>query len=187
MTKSDKFDNAKSTLLKYYSDSQTRLSTRLFAFSVVVFTLLQISSWSNKGLSAIARNIVLFSVNFSPTFIAFFFALLVIITYMVRTVFRFASFSAMCNWVIIEPFNSGGTDMIHSISESIFRKMSKKPERIFWVFPFNLFVCGRIVDDNKANDRLNKANNLTGWLVSFVLAFITLVYFLWIYYETLFG
>jgi hypothetical protein len=187
MAESTEFNAAKSTLLKYYSDLQNSLGVRLFAFSVLLFTLFQITSWnSSQGLSAIWDGTFSISSLFKITL--FLLAIFVIISYMVRTIFRYASLSGICNWIIvIEPFSNGTKSIQAAICAEIYQRMVCRETHVFVRFPFQWFVSGTLGDDEELNRKWNNVSNFYGWSVSLIIGIFLLTCFLLVYSNILFS
>jgi hypothetical protein len=187
MAESTEFNAAKNTLLKYYSDLQNSLGVRLFAFSVLLFTLFQITSWNNsQGLTAIWGGTISILSIFKITW--FFLAIFVIISYMVRTIFRYASLSAICNWIIVvEPFSNGTKSIQAAICAEIYQRMVCHETQVFIRFPFQWFVSGTLGEDEDLNRKWNNVSNFYGWLVSFIIGVFLLTSFLLVYYNILFS
>jgi hypothetical protein len=179
------FSSAKNALLKYFSDLQNSLGLRLFAFSVLLFSLFQIASWNNnKGLTALMdSNPYVSAIRLG----LFFSAVLFVLIYMVRTVFRYASISGICNQIIIlEPFDSKYQSIQAAICYTIYPNMVLHEKKVFYEFPFQWFVGGTICSNDEANNKFIKKENRKGWLVSFGIAFGLLILFISVYYKIFF-
>lgn len=186
MDELNEFNSTKNALLKYHSNIQSSLGTRLFAFSVLLFTLFQISSWNNnQGLTAIIGSTSTIYSSFKLTL--FFLAIYVIFVYIVRTIFRYASMSGICNWlIVILPLSNPAKSLHSSILADVYQKMICYNTKIFGIFPSYWFISGVLCDDEELSGRWNKKSICYGWITSGVIGFFILSCFLLIYSNILF-
>jgi hypothetical protein len=177
------FVNAKSALLKYYSDIQISLGARLIGFGVAIFTLLQVVNWNKTGLSEVfsasfSSGIVTFALKLVP----FFVAVLILMTYSVRTIFRYASVSGVCNSIIgINISNIDQNDPVHyAICKRSYEDMLTAKIRVFKWLPFEWFLTGATMGGKEKDKERNARANALGWFVSIFIAFFASVILLWL-------
>lgn len=165
--------NAKNTLLKYYSDVQISLGTRILALGAIIFALFQATNYADLAI---------FSVPF-------YFALIVVILPIIRTAFRYAAISGYCNSIITHKTPDKIEMSIHS---SICALSYEKMDKVFMVFPSDLFFAGTLpknIPSEASNDdskqKISKwdgwMRSLLGWLISLVIAEVLALALVWMF------
>ncbi len=178
------FNRAKESLLKYYSDVQVSLGARLIGFGVALFTLLEAfrNFNSDKLSQMIFGEILTFPLLPLIQGILLFHGILLLVTYMVRTILRYAAISGFCNALVgVVPFKINDETIVHAeISKKAYEIMNLGSEgkgtRVFRIFPFGFFLGGDMGEGEK--ERM-KRDNYLGWFWSLLIgALITFAMFI---------
>jgi hypothetical protein len=154
--KRGEFSETKDALLRYYSSKQSSQAARLVGFGVALFTLLQVVQQSkDKPLSDIFINTDIFFSEFLQTiglsevfssigagakFFLFLASLVIIMTFLVRTFFRFAVFAQAAEFLLRLPPAKVPecTEPIHSVID--IAVMGDMKEKKAFGFRLSLFT-----------------------------------------------
>lgn len=182
------FNEAKNSLINYYSGVQVSLGERILGLGAVLFALFQVTSWSKSGLTAMTTyKISLLIINFPPKLILFFFAVFILILYMVRTGLRYASVSGYLNTIItLEPIKNLESSIHASITRESYKEMVDAKIRVFQLIPFNWFLSGVMSSVEAEARKFNKRSNRRGWAFSMVISFMLSGMLFWVLQEILF-
>lgn len=166
----------KSILLRFFTDSTTALGARLIGLAVALFTLLQAvqTSGENKFSQFMPYFPPIMNLNVPVAWMTPLLCLLVfgLITYIVRTLFRYATYMGLCSYVIAtketDPSLREAEDPLHKTYLQVIDLM--KTKKLFWVFPITWFISSK---------EFQRENRL-GWLASLLLAFALTTCLLWL-------
>lgn len=177
MSESNAFNNAKNSLLRYYSSQQTSQGTRLIGFTVGLFTLLQTVQYAQEvslskvfpDLTECIRIIEVCawlgeSVKFSLLFLAIF----ILLTWTVRTIFRFLVYAYFAERLMKVTQEGIGEPMHSTIHSTITEKLDEENVKAYWFFPLTWFF--------------RRKDKLKGWICCLFLAglcTLILLWFLW--------
>ena len=155
------FVNAKNGLLKYYTDSQTSLATRFFAFVTAIFAM-TVALGSNLLFNSFNVSFFHGSEAFSAKLLVFVVGSFVLLIYAVRTVFRYAVFAGLCNRVLVVRLEElDGKNSIHDeIHWNAIERL--KPYKLFIWFKAQYFI-----EDARQKEDIRK-----GWVISFLIALV---------------
>jgi len=176
------FEEARNTLLSHYSDSQTSQGARLIGFAVALFTLIQTvqSSGSNLLSTIFPTGLVMAGFEILTPYangakaILLFAGILVLMTYIVRTMFRFAVYSGFASYLInLLPFEVEKNQSIQSaIHNAVIQSMINKNAKLYWVIQCKWFIASEC----------HRRENRNGWILALIIALILtsiLVWLLW--------
>ena len=154
------FINAKNSVLKYYTDSETSLATRFFAFVTAIFALV-IAFGSNVLHRSFEITVLNSQVAVALKLIFFAVGSFVLLVYAVRTVFRYAVFAGLCNRVLL--VRSNEIDKAKALHEEIHFKAIQKLEqdgKLYWRIDPKYFI-------SRTDEGID---NKKGWYISIVVA-----------------
>lgn len=195
------FEKGKGSLLRYYSDIQTSLVTRLIGFVAGLFILVQTVQTSEiypivnvfpiQPLISITINEPYLSIVSFLRLLIFAAAILVLTYFIVRTIFRFTAFNMIREAVLMQKFTS---NLLEEILKEIPEKMRKnitpntgiqeiitirvlldlkkaEPKVKVWHVPITWFI--------QSESLLEKDNKCGSRLIFFLSAVLTIL-FIWI-------
>jgi len=186
------FKEAKNSVLSFCSASQTTLGTLLIGYAVALFTLFELfKDLGNGGLAARFQMDIKISWlnwfvgNSYVKFILLFAGALLLTTYIVRTVHRFAAYNGITNYILYMETcpKIEGRSFHYSILNKAYNDMKAEKRRAF-LLRFNWFVTG---DENNETQksktkkssgeklRVNISETTIGWLLSGVIAFVLVI------------
>lgn len=187
--KDARFNEARSSVLSLFLSAQTSLATLLIGYAVALFTLFELFKDLGNGLSekfqlGITFNIIPVDAFSWLKLALLFIGALLLTTYIVRTIHRYAAYSGMSNNVIcMAPFEfESKTDKVtpiefnpinlrcNSLQCAIMRKayndMKNQGQNAF-LLPFNWFFTGQEMPNG---DKSNSWETRLGWLFSGLIA-----------------
>jgi hypothetical protein len=164
------FEDGKKTLIEFYSEMQSALGTRLIGFVVGLFALLQLVQFSKSArlgeIFPIFKNWQDFGSQWK--FIFLFIGVLILMVYIVRTIFRYAVYGRFMIKVLEQNIvqigsNESATNKIHTL---VMSKMSN--QKLYWIFPSSWFLAG------------SRRSNICGWFVSLIISLVLTGFLLWL-------
>lgn len=175
------FDNAKNTVLSYCSSTQTSLGALLIGYAVALFTLFELFKDLGRGglANSFQLGIKIEAINslIGNSYVKLgllFIGALLITTYIVRTVHRYASYSGLYNCVMyMEPplEKIKGMSLQYAILKKAYGEMKREGRRAF-LLPFNYFFTGEEVEGTGKEKR---KGTFYGWMLSVIIAVFLVV------------
>lgn len=165
------FEEAKSDIQHFYSDIQTSQSARLLGFVGALFVLIKaVQDSASEQLSKIFT--FTFPINL-PDFGAYpryaellllFLVVWVLMTFIMRTVFRFSAYGSLLNYLIdLPPIKKISNQNIHKeINDEVQKWVKKDGVKLYVLVPITWFIYSK---EAKSKWRY-------GWVLSFATAFI---------------
>lgn len=190
MSNLNQFLEAKNSLIRFYTSQQTSQSARLIGFTIALFTLLQTVQNSEREplsgiFSELARHIgaIVSELGISEILvmhawigelsklILVFIAIAGLMTWLIRTLFRFLVWAYFAQFVRNVSFGEiGNTKPIHQeIHNATLKLMRKKNKKGYWLFPLIWFI------PTAEGSQTGK-----GWIRCILLATFSTLYLMWL-------
>lgn len=170
------FEEAKSSLLRYYSELQSSQATRLIGFAVALFTLVQtVQSAHQNGLSVIFRIELNIPTPNTVGLVLFSGGIFVLVLLIVRTIFRYAALACFVERVTelqpnhVEEGRSFQTDVHYRVSDEFSKD---RPKLYFGLFPATWFI--------RTGAESSKRETTIGLIVTVAISLVLAFFLLWL-------